>query len=159
MNNLDAFLTTIARSEGTAAIGDRGYNCIVGSRLDRAILFTSYRDHPRIKVQLRDDDPKTLQDDSLWSTAAGRYQILARFYDAYKVSLGLVDFSPYSQDRIATQMITECRALDDVIAGRFDVAVSKCTRWASFPGAGLGQHENSLVDLREAFVVAGGVVA
>lgn len=156
---LNAFLTMIAVSEGTDKIGDRGYNVIVGSRLGRAITFTSYRDHPRIKVQLREDDPKTLEDESLTSTAAGRYQILARYYDAYKVSLGLSDFSPYSQDRIATQMIKECGALDDVNAGRFDIAVSKCTRWASMPGAGFGQHENKLADLRQAFKDAGGQLA
>jgi muramidase (phage lysozyme) len=77
--NLQAFLTMIAVSEGTASIGDRGYNCIVGSRVGRALLFTSYADHPRVKVQLRVDDPKTLVDEGLWSTAAGRYQILARY--------------------------------------------------------------------------------
>lgn len=159
VSNLDAFLTTIAISEGTNAIGDRGYNCIVGSRLGRAILFTSYADHPRIKVQWRADDPKTLEDETSFSSAAGRYQTLARIYDAYKVRLGLTDFSPHSQDRIAIQLIKECRAFDDVLAGRFDVAVPKCTRWASFPGSGHGQHENNLADLREAFIVAGGVVA
>lgn len=159
MNNLGAFLQTIATSEGTNGIGDRGYNCIVGSRLGRAILFTSYRDHPRIKVQLREDDPKTLEDEALSSTAAGRYQILARYFDSYKISLGLMDFSPYSQDCIAKQMITECHAMDDVLAGRFDLAIQKCSsRWASFPGAGYSQHENDLAFLRKSFVDAGGVV-
>jgi muramidase (phage lysozyme) len=160
MSNLDAFLTMISVSEGTAAIGDRGYNCIVGSRLGRAILFTSYRDHPRIKVQVRDDLPQTLQDESLWSTAAGRYQILARYFDAYKLSLGLPDFSPSSQDLIATQMIRERLALDDVNAGHFDIALAKVRHtWASLPGAGYGQHENSLADLLQTFTSAGGVVA
>lgn len=160
MSNLDAFLTMISASEGTAAIGDRGYNCIVGSRLGRAILFTSYRDHPRIKVQVRDDLPQTLQDESLWSSAAGRYQILARYFDAYKLSLGLPDFSPTSQDLIATQMIREQHALDDVTDGHFEAAITKCANiWASLPGSQYGQHTNQLADLREAFIVAGGVVA
>src|SRR6185312_5328985 len=111
----------------------------------------SYRDHPRLKVQLRPD---------LVSTAAGRYQILARYFDAYKVQLHLQDFGPGAQDLIAVQMIKEQGALDDVSSGRFDAAIAKVRNiWASLPGAGYGQHENQLATLREAFIVAGGVVA
>jgi muramidase (phage lysozyme) len=158
--NLQAFLAMIAVSEGTAAIGDRGYNCIVGSRAGRALLFTSYADHPRIKVQLRDDDPKTLRDEALWSTAAGRYQILARYYDAYKKSLALPDFTPASQDKIAIQMIREQKALDDIEIGRLVVAIDKCKNiWASLPGAGYGQGERSLDYLSKAYVAAGGALA
>lgn len=160
MSNLTAFLTTIAISEGTEAIGDRGYDCIVGSRLGREILFTSYRDHPRIRVELHDDDPATLRDESLWSTAAGRYQILARIYDAYRSQLGLHDFSPDAQDRIAQQLIAERNALADVQAGRFDEAIAKCSScWASLPGSTYGQHTNQLAALRTAFTQAGGIVA
>jgi muramidase (phage lysozyme) len=151
MNNLAAFLTTIARSEGTASIGDRGYNCLVGSTARQPILFGNYADHPRLKIQLRPD---------LVSSAAGRYQILARFYDAYRARLGLPDFSPDSQDAIATQMIRERNALVDIEAGRFDEAVAKVSNiWASLPGAGYGQHENTVAALRQAFTEAGGTVA
>lgn len=157
---MQAFLAMIAVSEGTANIGDRGYNCIVGSRVGRAILFTSYADHPRIKVQLRSDDPKTLRDDSLWSTAAGRYQILARYYDAYRKTLHLTDFSPASQDKIAMQMIREQRATDDIEIGRIAVAIDRCKNiWASLPGAGYGQHENALERLTQAYTQNGGVLA
>jgi muramidase (phage lysozyme) len=157
--NLQAFLDTLAVSEGTDNIGDRGYNCIVGSRVGRAILFTSYADHPRIRVQLRADDPKTLRDEALWSTAAGRYQILARYYDAYRKTLGLHDFSPASQDRIAIQMIREQKALDDIEIGRFVLAVDKCKNiWASLPGAGYGQHENTIEKLAHAYTQHGGVI-
>lgn len=151
MSNLDAFLAMIAHSEGTAQIGDRGYNCLVGSTPQKPVLFDSYADHPRIKVRLRAD---------LVSTAAGRYQILARYYDAYKARLSLPDFSPASQDAIAIEMIREQRAQPDIEAGRFDVAVTKCSNiWASLPGAGYGQHENQLADLRAAFIKEGGQVA
>ena len=150
MSNLDAFLTMIATSEGTEAIGDHGYNCIVGSTPQRPHLFPSYADHPRLKVQLRPD---------LFSTAAGRYQILERYFDAYKAQLRLQDFSPTSQDAIAVQMIREQRALADIEAGRFDAAVEKCSNiWASLPGNLYGQHQNALADLRTAFVDAGGVI-
>lgn len=151
MSNLDAFLTMIATSEGTAEIGNRGYDCIVGSTPQKPILFHTYADHPRVKVQLRPN---------LFSTAAGRYQILARYFDAYKERLSLPDFSPAAQDAIATEMIREQHALPDIQAGRFDAAVAKCANiWASLPGANYGQHENRLAYLRSAFIEAGGEVA
>lgn len=151
MSNLDAFLTMIAKSEGTADLGDRGYNVLVGSTAAHPKLFASYADHPRARVQLTP---------SLYSTAAGRYQILARYFDAYKIQLRLQDFSPDSQDLIALQMIREQKAFADVVEGRFDQAVAKCSNiWASLPGAGYGQHENEIVALRQAFTTAGGVLA
>ena len=151
MSNLDAFLTMIAISEGTEFIGDHGYNCIVGSTPAHPHLFDSYADHPRVAVRLSP---------TLTSTAAGRYQILERFYDAYKTSLHLPDFSPNSQDAIATQMIRERHALDDVMAGRLESAVAKCTSiWASLPGNVYGQHQNTLASLQSAYVQSGGVVA
>lgn len=146
MSNIDAFLTMVAVSEGTENIGDHGYNCLVGGT-----TFDSYADHPRIKVKLRED---------LISTAAGRYQILERYFDAYKKYLALTDFSPQSQDKIAVQMIREQRAYADVAAGRFDSAVDKCSNiWASLPGNSYGQHENKIADLRQSFLRAGGVLA
>ncbi|MDU0258498.1 glycoside hydrolase family protein [Streptomyces sp. PU10] len=48
-------------------------------------LFTDYSDHPRKLVTL---NPK------LKSTGAGRYQLLSRWWDAYRKQLGLKDFSP-----------------------------------------------------------------
>jgi len=146
--NRKAFLDMIAESEGTTRIGDQdGYNVIVGGT-----MFDGYADHPRKLV--------VLNKKGLKSTAAGRYQLLSRYYDAYRKSLKLRDFSPASQDAIAIQQIKECRALEDVDAGRFDIAVKKCARiWASLPGAGYGQHENKLADLQIAYVNAGGTLA
>lgn len=153
--NLRAFLQMIAVSELTArliAISDNGYNVLVGSTRDHPRLFSSYADHPRQLIDL----PRL----GIKSTAAGRYQILARFFDAYKKQLGLKDFSPASQDAIAIQMIRECGALADIEAGRLSSAVSKCrSRWASLPGAGYGQHENDIETLALAFRRSGGVIA
>jgi muramidase (phage lysozyme) len=139
MTNLQAFLSTLAYSEGTdngrQPTKDRGYDVIVGGE-----LFTGYKDHPRKLVYL----PKL----GIKSTAAGRYQILARFYDAYKVLLKLPDFSPSSQDKIAIQLIKECKALGDIEAGRIAEALTKCrSRWASLPGAGYNQHEHKMETL------------
>lgn len=153
MSNLDAFLTMIGTSEGTVQIpgGDNGYRVIVGSTAAKPILFGSYADHPRQRIQLSA---------GLSSTAAGRYQILERYYDAYKAMLKLPDFSPASQDAIAIQMIRERQAFADVCAGRIDEAVGKCASiWASLPGNNYGQHENPLASLRSHFIDAGGRLA
>lgn len=143
MSNLQAFLDTLAFSEGTdngrQKTMDRGYDVLVGGG-----LFSSYADHPRVLVML--------QKLGIKSTAAGRYQILARFYDHYKVQLKLPDFSPDSQDKIAIQLIKECRAMDDIDAGRIAEALTKCrSRWASIPGAGYGQHEHKMETLLAKF--------
>lgn len=150
MTNLSAFLDTIAFSEGTDKPGqptrDRGYDVLVGGG-----LFSGYKDHPRKLIDLPKLDIK--------STAAGRYQVLARYYDAYKKQLKLPDFSPASQDSIAIQLIRECKALDDVNAGRIASALYKCrSRWASLPGAGYGQHEHTTDRLIEIYQTKGGVL-
>lgn len=137
----------IAKSEGTYGHGDDGYDVIVGYR-----YFNDYSDHPRQKVYL----PKL----NIYSTAAGRYQILERYYDHYKKQLKLPDFSKDSQDAIAVQLIRECKALDDIEAGRIETAINKCrSRWASLPGAGYGQHERRIGFLVQAFIDNGGMLA
>jgi len=152
--NRKAFLDMIAWSEigpRLLAASDNGYNVIVGSTPEKPILFLEYTDHPRFTVQVRE---------GLRSTAAGRYQVLERYFDAYKKQLNLPDFSPASQDAIALQLIRECRALADIDAGRIETAIRKCrSRWASLPGAGYGQHENNMAKLLNAYITAGGTFA
>ena len=131
-------------------ISDDGYNVIVGSSLANPNLFKSYADHPRQLIHLSP---------TLSSTAAGRYQLLARYYDAYKASLHLLNFCPTNQDTIALQQIGECHAREDINAGNFESAVSKCSRiWASLPGATYGQHTNKIEDLKAAYLAAGGAL-
>jgi muramidase (phage lysozyme) len=148
--NLKAFLDMIAYSEGTdngrQPTKNHGYDVLVGGE-----LFTGYADHPRKLVNLRP---------GLASTAAGRYQVLARYFDAYKKQLNLPDFSPESQDAIAIQLIKECGALRDIEAGYIDIALTKCkSRWASLPGAGYGQYEHEKSKLIAAYKKAGGSIA
>lgn len=153
--NVAAFLDMIAVAEGTAGIGDDGYNVIVGSTPARPDLFDDYSGHPNKRVPF-----KYQNGTSDISTAAGRYQILHRFAVHYMQQLGLPDFGPESQDAIALQLIRECRAMADIEAGRFDEAVHKCrSRWASLPGAGYGQHEQQIGTLRAAFTKHGGTIA
>lgn len=153
--NIGAFLDTIAFSEIGAELlakSDDGYNVLVGSTAEAPTLFDSYADHPHKSVWL----PKL----GIYSTAAGRYQLLYRYWPAYKTQLGLQDFGKSSQDVVAMRQIKERGALLDVDAGRFDIAVEKCRPiWASLPGAGYGQHENNLDSLRVAFQNAGGQLA
>lgn len=146
--NLKAFLDMIAWSEGTTRVpGNKdGYNVLVGGG-----LFTDMTNHPHqlIHVNMK-----------LSSTAAGRYQLLAKYYDFYRKLLKLTDFSPASQDAIAIQQIKESAALPDIEAGRFQKAVAKCAHiWASLPGANYGQHENKMAGLEAEYTKAGGKLA
>ena len=143
--NQKAFLELIGTSEGTSTIkgSDRGYNVLVGGT-----LFTSYADHPRKLVDLGH---------GLLSTAAGKFQILARYFDVYKKQLDLPDFSPASQDAVALTMIGECKALDDIEDGDIQAAINKCgSRWASFPSSPYGQPVQKAKTLIDAYVAAGG---
>ncbi|ELJ9990927.1 glycoside hydrolase family 104 protein [Citrobacter freundii] len=144
-----AFLDMLAWSEGTDKPGqptkNHGYDVIVGGS-----LFTDYSDHPRKLVTL---NPK------LKSTAAGRYQLLSRWWDAYRKQLGLKDFSPASQDAVALQQIKERRALELIDSGDIRQAIDRCSNiWASLPGAGYGQFEHKADNLIAKFKEAGGNV-
>ena len=154
--NVKAFLTMIAVSEigeGLLRITDNGYNVLVGSTAKHPMLFASYDDHPRRLITIK------LGGKEWHSTAAGRYQLLARYFDHYRQLLHLNDFSPASQDEIALQQIREKGGLADIEAGRCAAAIKKVSSlWASLPGAGYGQPENSLESLQQAFVRAGGQV-
>lgn len=144
--NLKAFLDMIAESEGTKGKGDDGYNVLVGGS-----LFNGYTDHPRKVIWICQ---------GLASTAAGRYQLLSRYYDAYKKQLGLTDFSPASQDAIAIQQIKERHALEDIEHGYIAVAINKVKNiWASLPNAGYNQHENNINDLISSYTKFGGTLA
>lgn len=153
--NLNAFLDTIAVSELGAQIlaeSDDGYNVIVGSTPGHLLTFDSYVEHPGI--------PEHIGTLGLTSTAAGRYQILKRYADAYIAQLHLPDFSPESQDMIALQMIDECKARADIEAGYTADALVKCSsRWASLPASHAGQHVNRMTDLLTAFTGAGGTIS
>ena len=142
-NQIVAFLDMLAWSEGTDKPGqptkNHGYDVLVGGG-----QFEGFADHPRKLVKLRGLGLK--------STAAGRYQILARYFDAYRKTLALPDFGPLSQDRIAVQMIREQRAYAPLLAGDVETAIARCANiWASLPGAGYKQHEHKLSDLLDVY--------
>ena len=114
-NQRKAFLDMLAWSEGTdngrQKTRNHGYDVIVGGE-----LFTDYSDHPRKLITL---NPK------LKSTGAGRYQLLSRWWDAYRKQLGLKDFSPKSQDAVALQQIKERGALPMIDRGDIRQAIDR----------------------------------
>lgn len=150
--NVLRFLDLIAFSEGTSTIksSDGGYNVLYGGS-----LFQGYADHPRRKLTF------PINGKPVTSTAAGRYQLLARHWDAYRVSLRLVGgFTPENQDRVALQQIRERKALDDIKDGRIQQAIEKCSNiWASFPGNAYGQNPHRLDKLLGRWVELGGTLA
>jgi muramidase (phage lysozyme) len=141
--NVRAFLKMIRRGEGT--YDDGGY-----SRLFGGGSFSGYADHPRVKVTKG----------KYTSTAAGAYQILAKTWDGIRKTMGLLDFSPTSQDWAAVGLIAGRNALEDVKAGRLDAAIRKTGwEWASLPGSPYGQPTISMETARNTYLSNGGVIA
>lgn len=153
-DNMSAFLATIRKWESSNDAG--AYTMLFGGG-----HFSGFSDHPRIAVKMKNGQ---------YSTAAGAYQILAvsntpngptrmNTWDRIKVKLKLSDFSPASQDAAAIELIKERGAYYDVIAGRFDLAVSKINKeWASVPGSPYGQPRATLEDYRQAYADFGGTI-
>jgi lysozyme len=140
--NLKAFLLMIQYAEGTQ--GENAYRMLYGGQ-----LFTDFSTHPNIAITKG----------GITSTAAGAYQILYGTWQSIQQALNLPDFSPLSQNRAAIELIRRRGALEDVLAGRFSIALYKCRKeWASLPGAGYGQGERSFASLVMAYQQAGGNV-
>ena len=143
--NLNAFMRAIRVGEGT--LGPDGYRTIVGGS-----LFDDYSDHPRVKVWIN-----RIND---YSSAAGAYQIIQRTWNGVQAKLGLPDFSPASQDLACIELIRQRGGLRLAMNGQFAAAVQKCRKeWASLPGAGYGQREESLARLQAEYINAGGQLA
>lgn len=144
--NVQAFLAVIRRGEGTADAD--GYRRLVGGA-----LFDSYADHPRLRVFISRLGQS--------STAAGAYQFLESTWDEVAGKLGLPDFSPTSQDIAAIERLRYRRALADVLAGRIDQALSKCSwEWASLPPYRYGgQGVLNADQARNLYTAAGGIFA
>ena len=146
--NLKAILDMIAMSEGTYGKGDDGYNVLAGGR-----AFLSLRDHPNVLVSL----PRK-SGDPLETTAAGRYQLLHRYWAAYQKLLNLPDFGHASQDAVALQQIKECGAYQAALDGDIPAFCARASRiWASIPGNDYGQPVHTVEQLTAWFKERGGV--
>lgn len=141
--NVKAFLAMIRKCEGTSGVN--GYKMLFGGK-----LFQDFSKHPNVRVPFRDT----------YSTAAGAYQFLHRTWTPIALRLGLLDFSPESQDKAAIELISEKNALNDIANGKFDVAINKVRKvWASLPGAGYNQPEKTLATAKQYYTSAGGTIA
>lgn len=159
--NIPPFLDMLAYSELKDHLlknSDDGYNVIVIGADKRVELFTDYSTHPFAngrKAKLIRAAKGTTK--ALLSTASGRYQFLIRDWEHYRKGLSLPDFGPISQDRWAIQLIKERKALPLINEGRVEEAIVACKNiWASLPGAGYDQHENSMEELVARYIAAGG---
>jgi muramidase (phage lysozyme) len=138
--NVKAFFAVIRAGEGTSDSG--GYSRHYGGK-----AFDDFSDHPRIAITA-----------GRWtSTAAGAYQFLSRTWDECASALGLADFSPKNQDLAALFLIDRRKALEDVLAGRIEQAISKCNReWASLPGSPYGQPVRTMEQALATYRAHGG---
>jgi muramidase (phage lysozyme) len=155
--NVRAFLRMLRHGEGTSS--DDGYRVMFGGGhlvgLDgQPGTADDFADHPRRAIT------RKLGGKPITSTAAGAYQFLSRTWDGLVAQYGFADFSPTNQDLGATALIKGRRALDDVIAGRFEQAVVKCNReWASLPGSPYGQPVVTMARARQEYEAHGGSYA
>jgi len=145
--NVRAFLRMLRHGEGTS--GPDGYQIHFGGE-----RFASFADHPRRAIT------KKLGGKPITSTAAGAFQFLAKTWDGLVRQYGFADFSPHNQDLAAVALILGRKALDDVIAGRFEQAVKKCNlEWASLPGSPYGQPVVTMAKARQVYEAFGGQYA
>ncbi len=141
-----ALLDTVAISEigrQMLALSDDGYNVLVGSTPKAMLTFPDYHAHPDILNR------------GMNSTAAGRYQIIYPTWKGLFPVLHFVAFTPENQDRAAIQLLKDCGSLERLHKGDVEGAITMAAPiWASLPGAGYGQHENTMIDLLNAYAVA-----
>lgn len=151
--NVAAFLYMLRVSEGTA--GADGYQALFGYTPTNSKIFTSFTDHPKQFFNYTDLSGKTIK-----TSAAGAYQITATTHRLLCSKYGFAAFTPDVQDAMAATLIKEKGALDDVKAGRFDMAIRKCRKvWASLPNSDVNQPTRSRNYLASAYEQAGGVFA
>lgn len=138
-DRVKAFLDTIATAEGTA--GSDGYRTqYTGTK------FASFSDHPREMRCGRRYGTK------LCSDAAGRYQFLSTTWDRFAKKFSITDFSPQNQDFVAVELIREKGALEDIEAGRLELAIRKLAYiWPSFRRFG-GSVDSSLPKLEKMYL-------
>lgn len=143
--NVQAFLKMLRHGEGTT--DENGYRRMFGGK-----LFDSFVDHPRETQTATFSSGQTVS-----STAAGAYQFLSKTWDGLVRQYGFKDFSPKNQDLGAVALILGRKALDDVLAGRFEEAVNKCNReWASLPGSPYGQPVITMAKAKQLYEMYGG---
>jgi muramidase (phage lysozyme) len=142
--NIIAFLDTIGKSEGAQ------YDSLFNDVPNGSNVFTDFSKHPDIEVPFRN---------GLFSSAAGRYQILYKTWLAINKSLPLPDFSPHSQDLGALVLISGKNCLELAAHGIIHKAIAGCGEiWASLPDNTFNQPEHPMDLVVSWYVGFGGVV-
>lgn len=132
------FLDLLSKAEGTYGVGDNGYNVAFGGATD-----VGYDKHPQKLHSFTQTDGAQNQ-----TSAAGRYQILAKTYQGLAKDLGKTDFSPATQDEMAIELIRRNGALDNVLTGDYEGAVNKLGgTWASLPSSQYAQPKRSMEEV------------
>lgn len=174
MPNMQAFLTTLAHSEGVDQVLDPAgvlvdpYRVCYSKR--HIIRDLNWHPHEERPDGTREWGGETLKDEycialglkpGCVSTAAGRYQITCPTWLGWKHILQLNNFGPAAQDDVAIQIIKKEGALELVNAGRIAEALATPlhTIWASLPGSKSGQPQHEVAYLLNAYNAAGGAFA
>jgi RHS repeat-associated protein len=145
-----AMLDTIAYAEGTAGDPNNGYGTLVRGEVVRSpnnpalvgqrdVIINDFSQHPNALVRVGG---------SLYSTAAGRYQIRYQTWN----ELGLSDFSPENQDLGAVILMQRRGMIDPLLSGNFAQAIKRGNReWASLPGSPYGQGRRGMAQLQRVY--------
>lgn len=141
-NNLSprmrAFLATIRWAE-TGTSDKSSYSKLVFNG-----TFNDFLTHPKIK------QCAPINGKRVCSTAAGAYQMLDISWNDVAPKLGLKDFTPPSQDRMAIEYIKRNKAIRDIEAGNVEVAFCKVGKvWASMPCNNYEQNPKSVEKLKD----------
>ena len=156
-SNLAAFLDMLSHSEGTDRVPDP-YRVTFGFHHTIADLS----DHPSITGEWAGEPLDFLGPAyaGLISTAAGKYQITKHTWEALQGALSLPDFERQSQDRAATLLISQKKALDLINSGQIVDAIGLLHPvWASLPGSTANQPITSMSALLKAYSDSGGAYA
>lgn len=144
--NYRAFSFVIRTGEGT--FDEDGYRRMFGGEL---FDISNGWQHPNRAIT------KKLGGKPITSTAAGAGQFLFRTWKEIADRYSLPDFSPANQDFAIAALIARRGALDAVLAGRLDEAISRCNKeWASLPGSPYGQPTITREEARDIFYRYGG---
>lgn len=74
------------------------------------------------------------------SSAAGKYQFLIYTWVEHANLIGLFDFTPDTQDRLAYSLCDQIGAIKAFANGDLEKAIRKCaTKWTSLPSASTGE--------------------
>ena len=124
-SNVNNYLEFLNKAEGSP-----DYNTIVGGG-----KFYDYSKHPDTVGTTTKEGP---------SKAAGKWQITKQTYDDVAPKLGITDFSPESQKKIALKLIQDKGALEDIQKGDYKAANEKLgSVWASLPSSPYSQSKRS----------------